>query len=255
MKTQGETLSECDAAEHAQVPYRETDAKTLVRAAEIFRAAGDLPRLRLLDLLRGGEQCVAELAAVTGLKLPTLSQQLRVLRTEDLIVSRRQGSHIFYSLADQHIAGLLDNILAHAGGDCPVPASAADFRATHDHTTRSITMDGHLIHEGHPHQHGADCGHTAIEHDGHVDYLHDGHLHHPHDGHVDEHTLEVSAANPDVCTPDHHCDAHDAQHVHGPKCGHEAVPHDGHVDYLVAGHLHHPHGDHCDNHGPVTVVA
>ena len=28
-------------------------------------------------------------------------------------------------------------------------------------------------------QHAADCGHTAIEHDGHIDYLHDGHLHSP----------------------------------------------------------------------------
>jgi UDP-2,3-diacylglucosamine pyrophosphatase LpxH len=26
------------------------------------------------------------------------------------------------------------------------------------------------------------------------------------------------------------------------------------VDYLVNGHLHHPHGDHCDDHGPVKVV-
>jgi hypothetical protein len=32
------------------------------------------------------------------------------------------------------------------------------------------------------------------------------------------------------------------------------VPHGDHVDYLVDGHLHHPHGDHCDNHGKVEVV-
>jgi UDP-2,3-diacylglucosamine pyrophosphatase LpxH len=41
--------------------------------------------------------------------------------------------------------------------------------------------------------------------------------------------------------------------VHGPDCGHPAVPHGDHVDYLVAGHLHHPHGTHCDDHGPVVV--
>jgi UDP-2,3-diacylglucosamine pyrophosphatase LpxH len=33
------------------------------------------------------------------------------------------------------------------------------------------------------------------------------------------------------------------------------VPHGDHVDYLVGGHLHHPHGDHCDDHGPVRVVG
>jgi hypothetical protein len=32
------------------------------------------------------------------------------------------------------------------------------------------------------------------------------------------------------------------------------VPHGNHVDYRVAGHLHHPHGDHCDDHGPVTLA-
>jgi UDP-2,3-diacylglucosamine pyrophosphatase LpxH len=32
------------------------------------------------------------------------------------------------------------------------------------------------------------------------------------------------------------------------------VPHGDHVDYLVDGHLHHPHGNHCDNHGPITLA-
>jgi len=110
-------------------------------------------------------------------------------------------------------------------------------------------------HEQHDHEHDENCGHTRIKHEGHVDYLHDGHLHHPHEGHVDEHELSVSASNPADCTPDHSCGAHDASHVHGAGCGHEAVPHGDHVDYLVDGHLHHPHGSHCDDHGPVEVVS
>jgi len=64
----------------------------------------------------------------------------------------------------------------------------------------------------------------------------------------------VTAQNPADCTPEHSCGTHDASHVHGPGCGHEAVPHGDHVDYLVDGHLHHPHGDHCDNHGPLELV-
>jgi hypothetical protein len=32
------------------------------------------------------------------------------------------------------------------------------------------------------------------------------------------------------------------------------VPHGDHVDYLVNGHLHYPHGQHCDDHGPVQVA-
>ncbi len=108
-------------------------------------------------------------------------------------------------------------------------------------------------HGEHDHQHGPGCGHTAIEHQGHTDYLHDGHLHHVHGTHVDEHTLEEGDANPSECTPEHDCGAHDPTHQHGPACGHEAIPHGDHVDYLVEGHLHHPHAGHCDDHGPVAV--
>jgi hypothetical protein len=110
-------------------------------------------------------------------------------------------------------------------------------------------------HEGHTHEHQAGCGHTAIEHNGHTDYLHDGHLHHQHGDHVDEHVIEVTAANPADCTPQHTCAGHDQAHVHGTNCGHEMVPHGDHVDYLVDGHLHHPHDGHCDDHGKVKVQA
>ncbi|MDJ0786440.1 MAG: hypothetical protein QNK05_06500 [Myxococcota bacterium] len=109
-------------------------------------------------------------------------------------------------------------------------------------------------HKGHDHVHGAGCGHVAVRHADHTDYLHDGHLHHPHSDHVDEHRLEVGGRNPASCTPDHECGSHEAGHEHGPGCGHEAMPHGDHVDYLVNGHLHHAHGDHCDDHGPVEQV-
>lgn len=109
-------------------------------------------------------------------------------------------------------------------------------------------------HENHPHQHNLDCGHTAIVHNGHIDYVHDGHLHHPHGDHVDEHVLEISATNPQQCTPDHNCHGHDKDHVHGENCGHEAIVHGDHICYIVNGHLHHPHDGHCDYHGEVTIV-
>lgn len=111
----------------------------------------------------------------------------------------------------------------------------------------------HSVHASHPHVHGASCGHKSIQHDGHRDYLHEGHMHYPHGDHVDEHRLDVSAANPSVCTPDHSCSGHDKGHQHGPSCGHEAIPHGDHLDYLVGNHLHHPHSQHCDDHGRVSL--
>jgi len=112
----------------------------------------------------------------------------------------------------------------------------------------------HRVHADHAHAHAPGCGHTGIRHSGHVDYLHDGCLHHLHGDHVDEHVLDVSTGNPAGCTPEHTCGAHEAEHRHGPGCGHEPVPHGDHTDYLVDDHLHHPHGGHCDDHGRVDVV-
>jgi hypothetical protein len=43
--------------------------------------------------------------------------------------------------------------------------------------------------------------------------------------------------------------------VHGPEGGHEPVPHGNHIAYRVDGHLHHPQGDHCDDHGPLSMVS
>ena len=111
-----------------------------------------------------------------------------------------------------------------------------------------------MHHEGHTHQHGPNCGHKGIRHNGHVDYLHDGHLHHMGKAGVEEHKLEVGSANPGDCTPDHSCGGHEKNHRHGPGCGHEAIPHGDHVDYLVNGHLHHPCSGHCDDHGKVQAA-
>ena len=113
----------------------------------------------------------------------------------------------------------------------------------------------HQVHQEHAHQHGNKCGHTALMHNGHQCFLHDGHLHHVHGDHVDEHKLDVNSKNPAQCSGGHTCGGHDGRHQHGRGCGHEAVPHGDHTDYLVAGHLHHVHEGHCDNHGPIDLAV
>jgi DNA-binding transcriptional ArsR family regulator len=84
------------------------------RAAALFRVAGDIARLKLLDRLGEGEWCVTELAEAAGVGLSTVSQQLRILRGEHLVVRRRSGKHTYYSLADRHVTELIANVLEHA---------------------------------------------------------------------------------------------------------------------------------------------
>jgi ArsR family transcriptional regulator len=84
------------------------------RAARIFRALGDGPRLLLLQHLRNGEVCVGELVESLGEKFSTISQRLRILRSEGLVHSRRDGLHVYYALADAHVQNLVANALDHA---------------------------------------------------------------------------------------------------------------------------------------------
>lgn len=103
--------SVCDG--HASVSPAHPPA-SLERAARLFKAMADAPRLRVLDLLQAGELCVTEVAAALGDKLSTVSQRLRVLRQEGLVVRRRDGNHLFYAVADRHVTDLITNALAHA---------------------------------------------------------------------------------------------------------------------------------------------
>lgn len=98
----------------------------LSEAAEIFAVLGDPTRIRVLTALRGGELCVTDLAAATGVNRSTVSHQLRVLRSHRLVERRREGKVVFYSLADEHVEALLDIASLHAGEetDEPVEVSA-----------------------------------------------------------------------------------------------------------------------------------
>lgn len=67
-------------------------------ACGLLKTLANPDRLLLLCHLSQGELCVGDLEKVTGVKQPTLSQQLTVLREEKLVSTRRQGKQIFYRL-------------------------------------------------------------------------------------------------------------------------------------------------------------
>jgi DNA-binding transcriptional ArsR family regulator len=110
--------SDADCAPEAHANRSERAAavsdEAFERAAGLFRAAGDVSRLKLLERLSDGEWCVTELAEAAGTGLSTVSQQLRLLRAERIVRRRREGKHIYYSLADRHMSELVRSALEHA---------------------------------------------------------------------------------------------------------------------------------------------
>ncbi|MFJ5710699.1 ArsR/SmtB family transcription factor [Streptomyces sp. NPDC093105] len=75
--------------------------------AEFFKTLGHPVRIRVMELLSLREHAVSELLAEVAVEPAHLSQQLAVLRRANLVVARREGSAVHYSLTDPRMAELL----------------------------------------------------------------------------------------------------------------------------------------------------
>lgn len=77
------------------------------QAANLLRALANEDRLMLLCELSQRERSVGELEALLDIRQPTLSQQLGVLRQEQLVDTRREGKRIYYRVASEEVKSLL----------------------------------------------------------------------------------------------------------------------------------------------------
>ncbi|MEV6610117.1 metalloregulator ArsR/SmtB family transcription factor [Kutzneria sp. NPDC051319] len=75
--------------------------------AEFFKTLGHPARIRVLELLSRREHAVAEMLPEVGIEAANLSQQLAVLRRAGLVVTRKEGSNVYYSLTSPQVAELL----------------------------------------------------------------------------------------------------------------------------------------------------
>jgi DNA-binding transcriptional ArsR family regulator len=73
------------------------------RAALVGRALADPKRLCVLETLAAGEASVSELSVCVGCQVPNMSQHLAVLRSAGLVTTRREGSTVYYRLADPRV--------------------------------------------------------------------------------------------------------------------------------------------------------
>lgn len=75
--------------------------------AELFKVFGDSTRIRILFVLFEAEVCVCDLAEALHMTQSAISHQLRILKQNKLVNSRREGKSIFYSLADGHVRTII----------------------------------------------------------------------------------------------------------------------------------------------------
>ncbi len=80
--------------------------------SEVFRALGHPTRIHIAECLRKGEQPVGSILEEVGVEPANLSQHLALLRARSLVICRRSGSKVYYSLADPLLGRILDEMRA-----------------------------------------------------------------------------------------------------------------------------------------------
>ena len=85
--------------------------------AELFKVFGDSTRMRILFVLFEAEVCVCDLAEALNMTQSAISHQLRILKQNKLVKSRREGKSVFYSLADDHVRTIVDQGREHIEED------------------------------------------------------------------------------------------------------------------------------------------
>ncbi len=83
------------------------DEDELYDLAELFKVFGDSTRIRILFVLFEAEVCVCDLAEALHMTQSAISHQLKILKQNKLVKSRREGKSVFYSLADGHVRTII----------------------------------------------------------------------------------------------------------------------------------------------------
>ena len=81
-------------------------------ASTLLRTIANENRLLLMCQLSQGEKSVGELEQILGIRQPTLSQQLGILRNKGLVATRREGKQIIYSVSDSRAMQVLETLYA-----------------------------------------------------------------------------------------------------------------------------------------------
>ena len=71
------------------------------RIAAIFKAFCDENRIRIIKLLRSGEKCACKLLEEINVTQPTLSHHMKILCDAEIVVGRKEGKWMYYSISEQ----------------------------------------------------------------------------------------------------------------------------------------------------------
>ena len=89
------------------------DDDLLFDVSDFFKILGDSTRLRILCALDNEEMCVCDIANLLNMTKSSISHQLKILKIDRLVKSRKMGKEVYYSLNDEHVKMVLEIAIEH----------------------------------------------------------------------------------------------------------------------------------------------
>lgn len=113
-------MDNCNQEKHNQVIEKVKETvlaqEEVERICKIFHLLSDPNRFKIVQALTYGEMCVYHLLEVCEGTVSAVSHQLRILRDNKIVKSKRCGKNIEYSIADEHIRKMIEMGIEHL--DC-----------------------------------------------------------------------------------------------------------------------------------------
>lgn len=81
--------------------------------AQLYKLFADASRVKILVALTQSEMCVTEISEFLSITQSAVSHQLRILKSSNLVKTRRDGKNIIYSLTDNHVRTIIDCGMEH----------------------------------------------------------------------------------------------------------------------------------------------
>ncbi|EOL42124.1 ArsR family transcriptional regulator [Enterococcus phoeniculicola] len=92
---------------------REKTQKDIEKVSQLYKVLSDPTRLKILFFLKTGEKNVTSISQEVDMEQSAVSHQLKLLRDNRVVKSRREGKTMLYSLDDHHVLDILDQTFEH----------------------------------------------------------------------------------------------------------------------------------------------
>ena len=92
----------------ASLTFVNMDGEIQEKVAQVLKILGDSNRVHIIEILREGELCQCEVIPHIGQSQPTVSRHLNLLNRHGVLARRKEGTKIFYKIADGKVLEIVD---------------------------------------------------------------------------------------------------------------------------------------------------